>query len=158
MVITIIGMISSMAIPRMSKATAGASEAALAGDLIIIRKAINFYAAEHGGTFPGPTTARFANQLTQFTDSAGNLSQSRTAIFAYGPYLTRIPPCPVGENAGNSGVLIDPTNSPPKANPGTGRGWVYNPNTGEFYANTGTRPQGGVTLVTHAIAIDAGLN
>lgn len=158
MVVTIIGMISSMAIPRISKGATGASDASLAGNLVVIRKAINFYAAEHNGDFPGPNAVRFVNHMTNFTDAAGNLSPSRSAIFRYGPYLVRIPPCPVGENAGDDRVLIDPANSPPKANPSSGRGWIYNPVTGEFYANTGTKPQGGVTLDAHAAAIDVGLN
>ena len=57
MVIAIIGMISSMAIPRISQGATGATDAALAGDLAIIRRAINFYAAEHNGNFPGPSAA-----------------------------------------------------------------------------------------------------
>jgi prepilin-type N-terminal cleavage/methylation domain-containing protein len=158
MVITIIGMISSMAVPRISKGTTSVNDASLAGNLVIIRKAINFYAAEHNGDFPGPSAARFVGNMTAYTDAAGNLSPSRTPLFAYGPYLLRIPPCPIGENAGDDRVLIDAVNSPPKANPGSGRGWLYNPISGEFYANTGSRPQAGTTLESHAAAIDAGLN
>jgi len=43
-------------------------------------------------------------------------------------------------------VLIDSVNSPPEADTGTGDGWVYNPNTGEFYANLAGIAQHGTTL------------
>lgn len=158
MVVTIIGMISSMAIPRLSRGTTAASGAALAGDLAVIRRAINFYAVEHGGVFPGPTSGRFVAQMTQYSDAAGNSSPTRSVTHTLGPYVLRIPPCPIGENAGDSRVLIDATHSPPTANPSTGHGWIYNPTTGEFYANTGTQFQAGVKLDSGSWAIDIGLN
>lgn len=148
MVIMIIGMISSMAIPRISSATAGAPGAALGGDLNIVRTAILMYAAEHGNVFPGPTAAEVADQLTQFSDGEGNTSPTRSASFPFGPYLAAIPRAPVGRNQGSTTILIDTTNSPPHANTAAGEGWVYNPLTAEFFANTSLGPQIGVTL-TH---------
>lgn len=147
MVITIIGMISSMAIPRISRGASGASDASLAGDLAVVRRALNMYWAEHNCNFPGPNSARFIAQMTQYSDGQGNTSPSRSTTFVFGPYLLRVPTCPIGENAGSATILIDAANSPPKADPSTRDGWVYNPTTGEFYANTASRSQAGVTLM-----------
>lgn len=147
MVVMIIGMISSMAIPRISRGASGAADVTLAGDLMVVRKAILHFAAEHNGTFPGPSSARFATNLTQYSDGDGQVSQSKSASYVYGPYLHAIPRCPVGPNVGSNKVRIDAVNSPPKTDVDSGDGWVYNPNTGEFYANIPGVPQVGITLV-----------
>lgn len=140
-VIVIIGILASVAIPRLSRGSEGARDAALSADLAIIRRAINRFYVEHGNKYPGPTEGRFVVQMTQYTDSTGSAQSSRDGTHIYGPYLLRIPPAPTGVNEGNSGVLIDTVNSPPKANPASPKGWVYNPNTGEFYLNDGIIPQ-----------------
>lgn len=140
-VIVIIGILASVAIPRLSRGSAGARDAALDADLAIIRRAINRYYVEHGNKYPGPSEPRFVAQMTQYTDSVGNAQSSRDGTYMYGPYLLSIPPAPTGVNEGDNGVLIDLVNSPPRANPASSKGWVYNPNTGEFYLNDGVIPQ-----------------
>lgn len=134
-VIVIIGILAAIAIPRLSRGSGGASSAALAANLATVRNAIALYAAEHNNAFPGPDAAGFVDKLTKFSSVSGETSGTRTAVFKFGPYLTAIPPCPVGENAGSATVLIS-TTSPPTPNPSGGQGWVYNPTTGEFLANT----------------------
>lgn len=146
-VIVILGMIASIAIPRLSKAGTEAPDAALETDLRIVRSAILRYAVEHRNNFPGPTAIDFVKQLTAYTDADGVANRTRTPRYRFGPYLVAIPPCPVGPNKGSSDVLIDASNSPPKPNTGSGAGWIYNPNTGEFYANVGGVDQAGVVLV-----------
>ncbi len=137
-VIVIIGILAAIAIPRLSRGSSGASQAALSANLATIRNAINLYAAEHNGAFPGPDADGFVNKLTKYTDVNGTVSATRTATAKFGPYLQAIPPCPVGENAGKATankILISNT-SPPTPDPTGGEGWVYNPATGEFLANT----------------------
>src|SRR5262245_39613667 len=73
MVVMIICMISSMAIPRLSRGATAAADVTLAGDLTVVRKAILYYAAEHNGAFP--SAARFATNLTQYSDASGQVSQ-----------------------------------------------------------------------------------
>lgn len=146
-VIVILGMIASIAIPRLSRASSDAPQAALETDLRIVRSAILRYAVEHKNQFPGPTATAFVNQLTNYTDVNGAPSRTRSSRYRFGPYLVAIPPCPVGPNAGSRDVLIDAANSPPRADTSKPAGWVYNPNTGEFYANVGGVSQTGVVLV-----------
>jgi general secretion pathway protein G len=136
-VIVIIGILAAIAIPRLSRGSSGAGTSAVAASLATVRNAINMYAAEHSNTFPGPDEAGVIAQLTKPTNAAGAVPGETERKF--GPYLQSMPPCPVGENAGKltaNKVLIDSTNSPPKAKPDGGEGWVYNPTTGEFYPNT----------------------
>ena len=133
-VVLIIGMLASMAIPRISQAANGASGAALVGDLMVVRKALIHYAAEHDNDFPGPSADRMVQQLTQYSDRSGHTAGIRTKDAPYGPYLAQIPECPIGYNPGSREIVTD-TNSPPKPQPATTAGWVYNPDTGEFYPN-----------------------
>ena len=131
----IIGMLASMAIPRLSRGTEGSAAMALAADLKIVRHALITYAAEHNNAFPGATADRVVAQLTQYSNRTGGTSASKGGAYLFGPYLLRIPPCPVGPNSGSSDILIDAANSPPQVKTSGGEGWVYNPNTGEFIAN-----------------------
>jgi general secretion pathway protein G len=146
-VIVIIGVIAAIAIPRVTQATKGAGESALSSDLAVLRNAIEMYASEHQGVYPGKndlnggagtgTATDFVAQLTQYTGGAGATSATRDATHQFGPYLRKgIPPLPVGTNKGQEGVLFDAANSPPVALPAQAKGWVYNPDTGDIVANS----------------------
>lgn len=123
-VVVIIGIIGAIAIPRLSRGSAGAADNALRGNLSVLRNAIELYAAEHDGAYPD--AAEIEDQLTMFTDEAGDTSATRTATHIFGPYIQRIPALPVGENRGNSGIA---------AVDGAGVGWIYDPDTGWIRAN-----------------------
>ena len=124
-VITIIAIIAAIAIPRMSRGTAGASDSALAGDLAVLRNAIDMYAVEHTGTYPAVAT--IVNQLTLYTDAAGDPNATQDTTHIYGPYLRKVPPLPVGAKRSQSGIA---------ASSGATVGWIYNATTGAITANT----------------------
>jgi type II secretory pathway pseudopilin PulG len=128
-VVVIIGIIAAIAIPRMSRGTAGASDSALTGDLAVLRNALDLFAAEHDGKFP--TLAKIDLQLTQYTDSAitSDPVATKDATHVYGPYVRAVPKLPVGANKG----LTAFTNA---AIGTTAAGWWYNEATGEIKANT----------------------
>lgn len=148
-VIVIIGILAAIAIPRLSRGAGGASQSALDANLSTIRNAIAIYASEHKNTFPGPDATGFVNKLTKYSDASGTTNNTKTSSFIYGPYLYSVPPCPVGENAGSAAVLIDNTNSPPVVATAGGEGWLYNPTTGEFCANTSLTDEKGKGFNTH---------
>jgi len=129
-VVVIIGIIAAIAIPRMSRGTAGASDSAVAGDLAVVRNAIDLFAAEHGGKFP--TIANVENQLTQYTDGSHTTAPVATkdATHIYGPYLRDVPPLPVGTNKTKTTF----TGTAPGAT-AEDAGWYYNETTGEIRAN-----------------------
>lgn len=148
-VVVIIGVIAAIAVPRMSRGAKGAGESALKGNLTTIRKAIDMYAAEHGGTFPGSdgVDTTFIDHLTSKTDAAGNVGTT-AGTHIYGPYLRNgLPPVPVGPNVGATGVIM--TTSAPITGAvletTTTAGWVYNYETGDFIANTDDAAENGST-------------
>jgi len=124
-VVVIIGIIGAIAIPRMSRGAAGAADSALAGNLAVLRNSIDLFQTEHGGLFP--TQVKFSDQLTLFSDDAGNVMSTKDSTFIFGPYLRAIPPLPVGANKGATGV---------NATAGSGIGWIYDDTTGAIRAST----------------------
>ncbi len=154
LVIAIIGVLSSVVLPRLDGRSSAAAEAAVNADLSVVRSAIERYAAEHGNKYPGTSAARTIAQLTQYTDCAGHTVEKKTDVCLYGPYLQAIPPNPAWTKPGADQVYIDLVNSPPKAQLKAEAGWVYNPYTGEFYANsTGLKQHGGTLFENDAAVI-----
>src|SRR4051812_17834189 len=124
-VVVIIAIIGAIAIPRMSRGAAGAADSALTADLTTLRKAIDLYATEHGGTFPALATINA--QLTTYTDTNGNTQATKDTTFIYGPYIRLIPTLPVGAQKGNATVTDTQ---------GTATfGWVYDATSGKIMAN-----------------------
>ena len=129
-VVVIIGIIAAIAIPRMSRGTAGAADSALSGNVNGLRSAIELYATEHNGKFPGDgtslTPATAEDALTKYTDDAGEASDTRTLTHVFGPYLRKVPPVTVGplknDRAKNALIKTD-TVGAVEATPTTG--WVY---------------------------------
>ncbi len=124
-VVAIIAIIAAIGIPRMSRGTRGAGDSALSGNLTVLRNAIDLYKAEHSGT--DPNTATIADQLTQYTNSAGTAQTTKDTTHFYGPYIRKIPPLPVGAEKGSTDIA---------AATADGVGWIYTESTGAIKANT----------------------
>ncbi len=131
-VVVIVGLLAAIAIPRFSRGAAAAGDSALAGDLAVLRNAIDMYAAEHGGNFP--TSANVVPQLTTFSALNGDTSPTKTATAIYGPYLFKVPDLKVGDNVGNSGIVAQ-TGTPTAVSATAGAGWLYDASTGQIWAN-----------------------
>lgn len=128
-VIVILSVIGSIAIPRMSRGASGAAASTLAADLSTIRRAIELFTAEHEGLIPKDKSTLIP-QLTLYSDINGNTSATKTSIYRYGPYLRAMPALPVGKNKGASTIRDG-------GSPGDGsEGWWYDKNTGAIKANT----------------------
>lgn len=124
-VVAIIAVLAAIAIPRMSRGSRGAGDAALMANLSVLRNAIDLFVAEHGGSYP--SVDKIVNQLTQYTDKAGNAQAAKDTTYIYGPYIRKIPPLPVGAEKGSTGIAaIDDD----------GVGWIYTGSTGSIKANT----------------------
>lgn len=146
-VIVIIGVIAAIAIPRVTQATRGANESALSSNLSILRNAIEQYAAEHNGVYPGKLAAggtygaaetadAFKSQLLMYSNAKGEVSETRSASYPLGPYLRKdIPPLPVGANKGSTAVNVQAVTTPLTAAVAGGEGWMYSCDTGEIIAN-----------------------
>jgi prepilin-type N-terminal cleavage/methylation domain-containing protein len=128
-VVAIIAILAAIGIPRMSRGSKGANDAAVRGNLAVLRNAIDLFAAEHSGTLP--TAANITNQLTKYTDLSGaTVSETKTTTCVYGPYIRSIPSLPVGpaNRVGSTGIAASDAN---------GVGWLYTEATGKITANTG---------------------
>ena len=130
-VVVIIGIIGAIAIPRLSRGAVGAADGALRGNLAVMRSAIELFAAEHEGLFPGKDSSNnvedVATQLTGYTDVNGNPNATKTTVFIYGPYLKSVPPLPVGAEKGSTTIA---------AAAAAGVGWIYDSATGAIKSNT----------------------
>lgn len=129
-VLVVIGIIAAIAVPRVSRGARGASESALSSNLSILRNAIDLYAAEHNGTYPG---AEVVKQLTQYTDLSGDAAETKDATHVYGPYVRDIPSLPVGTNAGATTIKV--VSGAPTVSVTSGEGWIYSSDTGKIIAN-----------------------
>ncbi len=136
MVVTIIGIVAAIAVPRMTTATANASANALQATLTNVRKAIDCYYAEHN-RFPGydpaaPTTPAgdwFVKQLLMYSDADGDTNTTYGAPYVYGPYLR----APFPKNAANELDTVYMKAIPADADPADGTyGWVAVLSDGDF--------------------------
>jgi prepilin-type N-terminal cleavage/methylation domain-containing protein len=131
-VVVIIGIIAAIAIPRMSRGAEGAAEAAIDGNLAVLRNALDLYATEHGGAYP--TVAAFEAQMTTYSDFAGNAQAAKDATHIYGPYLRDLPPMPLGAHKDHTGIVA-PGAVPPIAEVAGTNGWLYDAASGQIWAN-----------------------
>src|SRR5690349_9160401 len=93
-VLVVLGVIGSIVGPRMSRAAAGAAQSTsdrdaqiLVGRLRALRTAIAAYADDHGGRYPTGDPTTIARQLTEWSDSAGNVGIPHNVRYHNGPYL-----------------------------------------------------------------------
>ena len=124
-VVAIIAILAAIGIPRMSRGSRGANDSAVSGNLAVLRNAIDLFSVEHGGTFP--TAANINEQLTQYTNTSGATSETKTTTHLFGPYVRSIPPLPVGARKGETKIAAADANDV---------GWIYIASTGSIRTNT----------------------
>lgn len=148
-VVVILGIISAIAVPRISRGAKGAGDSSVRSNLAALRNAIDLYAAEHGGDYPGDDNlaATLLEQLTEKTDISG---VTGTAGAIYGPYLraTDFPPLEVGPNKGANDVFLAATGPTVDETKAT-TGWIYNSVTGQIIANTDDPDENNVQYDTY---------
>lgn len=154
-VVLILGIIAAVAVPRVIRSTSSAGESALKQDLAAIRSAIELYASDHGGIFPGANAdglgnnagseEAFKNQLTSYTKADGNASADKDPTFPFGPYLRKpFPKAPIGPNVGTDDVKIETTGVLLDGADET-TAWRYDTTTGEFILNSNDVSSDGAT-------------
>jgi len=126
LVVVIIGIIAAIAIPRLSRGSQGAADAALSGNLAVLRNGIDLFVAEHPDTFPA--VGDITDALTKYSDTVGTgFVSTKDVDHIYGPYIRSIPPLPVGARKGSTGIAAADAN---------GVGWIYTASDGSIKANT----------------------
>lgn len=151
-VVAILAVLAAVIAPQFSNSSVEAKESALRSNLSAMRSAVELYYRDHGkypsavaatgATCPGTGLAAsglinseqaFIDQLTLYTNAAGQACTTTNATFKYGPYLKDgIPADPVIGNGttvvGNTGDLVMAGGA------GTG-GWKFDNVTGKVIVN-----------------------
>ncbi|GIX45901.1 MAG: hypothetical protein KatS3mg131_0112 [Candidatus Tectimicrobiota bacterium] len=150
-VVILMGIIAAVAVPRFATTTSEAQLNTLDANLSALRNAIELYAAQHNGRYPGQyketdgttavandaeAAAAFIAQLTQYSDKNGKTSTTKDPNFPYGPYFREgipINPLPTPSNA----VVADFDETGNIAGTGAtgGTGWKVAVQTGQIIAN-----------------------
>jgi general secretion pathway protein G len=143
-VVVILGIMATIVIPQFSNASYQARENTLKDELRYLRIQIQVYRAQHRDISPGypngdtsatPTEADFNDQMTKFTSESGAVSATQSAVYKYGPYLSKVPANPLTQ----IGTMVVDPGSGPIADPTTDGGWIYQPVTQKIVAaKTGT--------------------
>jgi len=152
-VVIILAIISAIAIPQFSSATADAQQSAADANVAAVRNAIQLYRAQHqGNTHPGVNSSKDGAGCTAGDKGAGDansaqalkdqlqypsnkLGQTCTVAneeFRYGPYLREgIPVDPFT----NSAAIAMQLDGKPLVADGTD-GWAYDTKSGQFILNS----------------------
>ncbi len=108
-VVIILAILAAIVVPQFSSSTTDANNAAVQTNLAAMRSAIELYAAQHNGKYPGAVqtdgtsastaatvSAAFLAQMTLPSDSTGKTNATKTAAFPLGPYIrgAALPPDP----------------------------------------------------------------
>ncbi|MBI9017445.1 MAG: prepilin-type N-terminal cleavage/methylation domain-containing protein [Phycisphaerae bacterium] len=139
-VVIIIGILAAIVIPQFSSAAMESQEAMMMENLRVMRTQISIYRAQHDGMAPGYKGANlseqnFIDQLTKFTDQNGNVDESKSDVFRYGPYLSVIPENPLTK-ASAVQVIQNADDMPAEPTGGNEIGWIYKAAEIDFRANS----------------------
>lgn len=124
-VLTILGILASIVVPRFSAATSDSRDTAAKMQTRELNLTLTKYSMDHNGKYP--TLANLPSQLTMWTDAAGNTSATKTGAFTIPPYIMAFPTPGVGPNATLS--TVSASTAPQKS------GWLYNETAGTIAVN-----------------------
>jgi prepilin-type N-terminal cleavage/methylation domain-containing protein len=116
-VVMILGILAAIAAPKLLGTSGTATDNGLRQSLSVVRDAIERYAAEHNGDFPGTDEDTFKSEIA--------------------PYLRgAFPTCPVGAKTNGVDVTSVTTIPLPINGTATTKSWRYSSGTGEFIINS----------------------
>jgi general secretion pathway protein G len=129
-VVMILGILAAIAVPRMLGTSQQATENAARQSLGVIRTAIDHFAAEHSGAWPGADgqESTFKSDLTNYVRGHD------------------FPTCSVGEANNNAVRMLSGSGSIASGIGGTAttHSWVYQYETGDFHINSTANALDGV--------------
>ncbi|MFH1843023.1 MAG: prepilin-type N-terminal cleavage/methylation domain-containing protein [bacterium] len=151
-VVLILGVLAAIAIPQFTDSTTDAKLSTLDTNLSELRNACELYLHQHNGAYPGAknnttgadaatageAATAFVQQLTKYSAATGVTSDTKTAVYKYGPYIKRAQP---PENPFNdlATVVCDITeNDISVAASGGIAGWKFYTETGRLLSDDGS--------------------
>ncbi len=174
LVVAVLCVLAAAASWGVVSATTETKESALDVDLRMMRQAIQLYALDHQGLYPGARTAvpsssarcnapgkggtghrntaqALIDQLSMATDVKGHAcSLSDRTTFKYGPYLRRgIPAEPItGKGSNAAEIAMHSSGAPLTASRSTG-GWSYDTASGQIMMNSRALDSAGIPYYLH---------
>ena len=149
LVISILGIVGAIVVPKFSDASHTAKENVLKDELRYLRTQVVVFKAQHRDVAPGypagnptaaPTEGDFVQQMTQVTDD--RCATGSTPAHKFGPYVQKMPPNPIN-NLSSVTVVPNGQAMPPPGFPNNTTGWIFKPQTLELLPNsTGTDKDG----------------
>ncbi len=161
----ILAILAAIIVPQFASTTTDAKESALRANLSGLRSATDLYRQQHG-VYPGVNTAfggtcsgtagagtagtqqAIEDQLTRYSNAAGQTCSVPDTGFAFGPYIQEdvLPTNPITD----SGVFaIVATGNLEMAADGAGLGWKYDSAAGKIIANDTDLDSAGVAYSTY---------
>ncbi len=149
-VVILLGILATVIIPQVSVSSDDAKLNTLKTNLSNVRSTIELYYYQHNNTYPGlavPATKpadistvadAFTGQLTRYTDASGNISNSGSSTYLYGPYV-KSSDLPTNPFNNLDDITIDNTETDitEKDSSGAGTAWKFYAKTGIFMAADG---------------------
>ena len=161
----ILAILAAIVVPQFASTTNDAQESALRANLSAIRSAMDLYRQQHNeypgvsassggtctataGTGAAGSRQAIVDQLTRFTNAAGQSCSAPEAGFVFGPYLKEddLPENPI---TNSSAVAIVSTGDLNMAADGAGLGWKFDSTSGKFIANDSNTDGNGVAYSTY---------
>ena len=157
----ILAILAAIIVPKFASTTVDAQESALRANLSALRSATDLYRQQHNGVYPGEnlssggacssvagsgaarTQQAIQDQLTRYSNLAGQTCSLPDAGFAFGPYIQEdvLPTNPV---TGDGVFTIIFTGNLEMTADGAGGGWKYDSLAGKIIANDTTLDSAGV--------------
>ena len=152
-VVIILAILAAIVVPQFASSTDDAKSSALDSTLSNMRGAIDLYYQQHGkypsnaaatgATCPGGGTAglgaintpvAFMDQMTRYTNNAGQSCTTRDTVFKYGPYLKKdaVPANPLTDN---NVLVVSTAGALGMTGNATAAGWKFDNVTGQFIAD-----------------------
>lgn len=157
----ILAILAAIIIPQFAATTVDAQESALRANAAAMRSSINLYRQQHAGVNAGSNLSSggllcggtvgagaalsdtaFIDQLTRYSNAAGQTCSMSSANYPFGPYIQddELPANSVTDD--NTLVVVNVGNLIMAAD-GPGGGWKFDATTGKFIVNDdGTDSQG----------------
>ena len=162
----ILAILAAIIVPQFASTTTDAQESALRANLSGLRSATDLYRQQHNGVNPGVNTAAggvcsgtagtgvagsqqaIEDQLTRYSNIAGQTCSLPDAGFAFGPYIQEdvLPTNPI---TGSGAFAIVTTGNLEMTADGAGLGWKYDSAAGKIIANDTNLDSAGVAYSTY---------
>ena len=145
-VVIILGILAAVVIPQFTDHTEDARLATLDTSLAEMRNSVELYYHQHNGTYPGGSdattgakpsaqpSADFVKQLTLYSDQNGKVSDTKSDVFKFGPYL-RKSELPVNPFTNTNDVAISGETSLSASIQNGSAAWMFAVPIGKFIAN-----------------------